>query len=175
MHKHKSPFRSENNKYFTKQLFYETWQNLAIDSRQIEPVFTLYQDREGLINFGKKYVELADPTGVKITDQLLNGDYTHWTVMNNCKWFIAAKELWDKELDARLKAEAMDNLKEIMKEGMPAQRLAASKYIANQEYRKTQSNRGRPSKQEVEKETKKMAEEERTILEDYNRIRLVKG
>lgn len=165
-------FRSDNGQYFTRQLFWEMWVELPIDKRVIEPIFTLYKDKDGLINFGKAYVKTKDPTGTKVAKQLLNGDYTLWTVLNGCRWFVAAKEIWDRELDAALVSEAMDTIRELAKEGMPAQRLAAAKFLAQKSYRKENTaNKGRPKREDVDKAARDLAVSERDLEEDLKRIK----
>lgn len=166
--------KASNGKYYTKQLFWEEWINLPIDQRMIDPFFSLYKDREGLINFGKKYVELRDPTGYAVSQELL-GDYNLWTVLMNCRWFIAAKEIWDKELDAALASEAMIKIRELLTDGLPAQQLAAAKYLANKEYRKDKSsNKGRPSNAEVARQAREQVEIEKALAADFQRIKAVK-
>lgn len=166
--------KASNGKYYTKQLFWEEWINLPIDQRMIDPFFSLYKDREGLINFGKKYVELRDPTGYAVSQELL-GDYNLWTVLMNCRWFVAAKEIWDKELDAALASEAMTKIRELLTDGLPAQQLAAAKYLANKEYRKDKSSsKGRPSNAEIAKQAREQAEIEKALAADFKRIKAVK-
>lgn len=170
-----SKLRSPSGKFYTRQLFQEEWCNLMHSERLIDPVFSLYKDRPGLINFGARYVALGDPTGYKVSQELL-GDYKHWLALCKASWFRTAKEMWDKELDAKLASEGMDKLREILKEGLPAQQLVAAKYLANKEHRKNRnSTKGRPSKAEVDKAAREQAAFERELADDAERIRLVKG
>jgi hypothetical protein len=167
-------FKAANGKYRTKLLFWEVWSDLAISERAIEPIFTLHKDKEGLINFGKAYIATRDPTGYKVSQEVLGGDYTLWTVLLNCRWFKNAKEIWDRELDAMIKSEALDEIRALAKEGLPAQRLAAAKYLANLEYRKDRlAQKGRPRREDVDKAARELANNERELLEDLGRIRLV--
>jgi len=167
-------FKATNGKYYTKQLFWEEWINLPIDLRIIEPSFSLYKDKPNLINFGKKYVEHRDPTGYAVAQELL-GDYNLWTALMNCRWFVAAKEVWDRELDAALASEAMAMIRLLLKEGLPAQQLAAAKYLANKEYRKDKSaSKGRPSNAEVTRQAREAAEVEKQLADDFKRIQAVK-
>ena len=170
-----SDFVASNGKMFTRQLFWEEWVDLPIEQRTTDPAFTLYRDKPGLINFGKKYVELRDPTGYAVSQELL-GDYSHWQTLMRCKWFLAAKESWDRELDAALASEAMAKIRTLLADGLPAQQLAAAKYLANREYRKDKAaTKGRPSNDQIVKEAARQAEYNRELEEDAKRIRLVKG
>ncbi len=167
-------FLADNNKFFTKQLFWEQWSELPLDRRTVEwPPFCLHRDRENCINFGKEYVKYRDPTGYKVATKLL-GDYQHWIALNACTWFKAAREMWDEELDQILKEEAFRKIRELMVDGQPAQQLAAAKYLANAEHRReAKGGKGRPSKEAIEKETRRVAAVERELADDFQRIRAV--
>jgi hypothetical protein len=164
-------FTSSNGRYYTKQLFWEEWVNLTVDQRTAEPLFSLYKDKPGMVNFGKRYVELRDPTGYKISQELL-ASYSHWQTLLSCRWFVTAKALWDKEMDAMLRSEAFQVIQELSETGLPAQRLAAAKYLANQEYRKDHTaSKGRPKREDVDRAAKELAANDRDIAEDLKRIR----
>jgi len=170
-----SDFIANNGRPFTRQLFWEEWVDLPIDQRVIEPKYSLYRDKPGLINFGKAYVEARDPTGYAVSQELLY-DYSHWQTLLRCKWFLAAKEVWDRELDAAIASEGMAKIRQLLADGLPAQQLAAAKYLANREYRKDKSaTKGRPSNDQIAKEAARQAEFDRELADDAKRIRLVKG
>lgn len=163
-------FKAGNGKYFSKQLFWEEWINLPIDQRVINAPYTLHRDQPDRINFGKKYIELRDPTGYKVSQELLDS-YNHWTTLMSCRWFVAAKELWDKEMDAAITSEALDQIGILAKDGMPAQRLAAAKYLANKEYKKDKNaSKGRPRQVDIDRAARDMAATDRDVLEDLKRI-----
>lgn len=163
-------FKASNGKFFSKQLFWEEWINLPIDQRIIDAPFSLHKDKPGRINFGKTYVAMRDPTGYKATMELL-GDYNHWVVLMGCRWFVAAKEIWDREMEAMISSEALDQIGILMKEGLPAQRLAAAKYLANREYKKDKTaSKGRPRREDIDRAAKDMAANEADIQDDLRRI-----
>lgn len=164
-------FRAPNGNYYTRQLFWEEYIDLPIEKRAIEPKFTLYKDKPNLINFGKVYVQLKDPSGYRLAEKLFDGDYTLWTVLLNCRWFQAAKEVWDRELDASLVADGLEAIRDMAVNGMPAQKLAAAKYLANKEYRRDRTaGKGRPSKDDVAKAARDLAINDRDLQEDFKRI-----
>lgn len=167
-----SRFRGASGKYYTRQLFWEQFIDLPLEKRTTDPIFTLYKDKEGLINFGRVYVDQADPSGYKVAQAILDGDYTLWTVLLGCRWFVAAKKLWDEELDAKLFSQGMDEIRALAKDGMPAQKLAASKYLANKEYRKDRTaSKGRPTRVDIDRAAKDLADTDRDLEEDLKRIR----
>lgn len=164
------------NARYTRLIFWELQQELPIDKRAIEPLYTLHIDKPGLINFRRMYVELGDPTGYKIANKLLE-DYDHWMLLMKAPWFREAKAIWDQELDAKLKSEGMESIRIISNgiEGVsPAVQLQAAKYLANLEHRKgpvaEKGTRGRPTKEEVSGELKKQAEDTKTLEDDMARI-----
>lgn len=165
-------FKASNGKYYTRQLFWEEYIGLMQEQRVGQPIFSLYKDKPNMINFGKAYVESRDPTGYAVSQSLLEGDYTLWTVLMGCRWFVAAKEVWDRELDAAIASEAIQEIRDVMKTGMPSQRLAAAKYLANKEYRKDRTQaKGRPKREDIDRAAKDMAVNERELAEDLKRIK----
>lgn len=167
-------FKSSNGRYYTRQLFWEESIEMANSAKAVEPMFTLYTDKEGLINFGKEYVESEDPTGYKVSQKLLDG-YRMWTILMQAKWFQTAKKLWDEELDARLSSKGIEKLQEMLENGKPQQQAAAAKYFADKEFRKDKTrSKGRPSKAQIAEEVRKEALLSDKFSEDYKRIQLVK-
>ncbi len=167
------PFKNESNQRYTKQLFYEQWAGLTQDERVWSPPFTLHQDIKGLTNFGREYVSDADPSGYTTAMRLL-GEYSYFEYLMRVPWFREAKEQWDKEVDAKLYAEAIKKIRELS-QGEDAKALQAAKYLANKEYKtKTSTKRGRPSKEEVAGELASQAKEQAEIARDLDRIKAVK-
>lgn len=169
-----SDFRSSSGKYYTRLLFWEQWIDLPIENRIIDPLYTLHKNKPNTINFGQKYVESRDPSGYKVSQELLE-DYNHWQALLSCRWFIAAKELWDKEMDAMIQSEALDQISVLMSNGLPAQRLAAAKYLANREYRKDKTaSKGRPRQVDIDRAARDMAATDKDIADDLKRIQVTK-
>ncbi len=175
----KHPMRNDSGQRYTRALFWEMIQEVPVANRPFKPPYTLHGDREGYVNLQRVYVELGDPTGYKLS-QLYLENYDHWLFLSKTKWFKEAKIVWDLELDAKLKAEAMTTIRAISDgiEGVPASvTLSAAKFLANSEHRKTPSSasgRGRPSKEEVQGALKEAAREESDLANDLARIRAVK-
>jgi len=174
-----SPFRNQTNQRYTKQLFHDMQQTMTIEDRLIKPMFTLHHDQPGLINFRKVYVALGDPTGYKVSQEYLE-DYSHWELLMKSPWFREAKEVWDRELDAKLSSEGLTAIRAFadgIEDVPPALQLQASKYLADKQYRKVLKEapaRGRPSKEEVTGELKKAVADTADIASDLARIRSVK-
>lgn len=171
-----NPFRSPNGTRWTKQLFLEMWQDLPVDLRSRDPLYTLMHERHGLPCFRKLYVAFGDPTGYQLATEYLE-DYNHWELLLKSSWFREAKEVWDRELDAKLASEGMRTIRAISDgvEGSPlAVQLTASRYLADKAYRKDNSapaKRGRPSKAEVAGNLERETQSARDIAADLARIR----
>lgn len=167
----KPPYKSDNGMWYTESLFHERSTGTA---RPIEPVFSLYDDRPGLINCRTTFVALKDPTGRKWALTYL-GDWSHWVRLMRCSWFKEAYDQWVSELNLQLKSEAMSKIMEIMGGDNGAQALAAAKFIASEEYKK--AGRGRPSKTEVDGELKRAVKALEQEDEDLERmgLRLIQG
>lgn len=166
--------KASNGKYYTRQLFWEEWIDMSDAEKIMDPPFTLYKDKPGKINFGKEYVRRDDPTGYRVAVEVL-GDYRLWTTLMKTKWFQSAKKIWDDELEAKLASQGIEKIKELMEHGMPAQQLAAAKYLANREYsRDSKASKGRPSNAQVAEAAREEAAVERHLAEDFKRISLAR-
>jgi hypothetical protein len=155
----------------TKSLFHEMWITTPVEFRTGTPKFSLHRDKPGLINFGKEYIEYGDMTGYKMAKKYLE-NYSHWNLLMKTQWFQEAKRIWDEEIEARLFAESMETLVAISK-GEGPQALQAAKFLAIKGYRTAgtkASTRGRPTKEQVEGELKREAEDAKTINDDFKRI-----
>lgn len=167
------PFRNEQNQRFTKQLFWEQWITLPTDLRTLEPPFTLYTNKPGLLNFGQEYINDGDPTGY-VTSKRLLGEYSYWTYLMKRSWFRAAKEDWDVELKAKLHSEGLSKIRELAL-GDDAKALQAAKYLSDEFKEKTSTKgRGRPSKEEVSGALAQEVEDRKEIEEAAARIKLIK-
>jgi len=140
--------------------------------RLIQPVFTLHDDKKGLINARKTFVELGDPTGYKWAMKYL-GDYNHWKELMKAKWFKEAHAKWLEELHIKNQAEAIDVIREIAKDENNKQSLQAARYLAERGWEK--SVRGRPSKVEIQGHIVEATRVATAEDDDMRRIGLVKG
>lgn len=172
-----SKFRGITNKRITSQLFYENWVRRGDGQLDEKPLFTLNADVPGYPNFGKIYVSLMDKTGYKISQSHLE-DYKHFQALMKGSVFAEAKAEWDDEIDARLEAEALANLRRIASsESKDA--LTASKallvYAGKERPVKPLRRAGRPSSDEIKGEMKRSLQEQKTLDEDIARLSLVSG
>lgn len=169
------PYKNETGVWLTSALFYERWLETPTPKRgPYEPIFSLYSEREGMICCRTTFVEIGDPTGYKWAMTYL-GDLAHWDKLMAAPWFKEAYDKWKQELFMRLKAEAVEQIYRIaMTEGSKSQ-LPAARFLAEMD--KPAHGRGRPSKEEIDAETKRAMKIVEAEDEDFERIglRVIKG
>lgn len=169
-------FRDTRGHYRTKSLFIE------MESEYGEPMFTLSKPREGLIDGKGTFIELGDPSGYLWAVKYLES-YQHFERLMQAGWFQKHFDTWVRELHAKTRAEALDNIRNIaLMSESDVQRLSASKYLAERPYeisdlKKEGTKRGRPSKAELKGELKKYAKVSEQTREEFERVdlQLLKG
>lgn len=170
----KPPYRAPTGNWYTTALFVETSASQGAVNKVIHPVFSLHDDKPGVINAQKTFVELRDPTGYKWA-MLYLADFRHWVRLYELPWFKEAVEIWRTNLRMKLQSEALEKIQEIAG-SETSQAFAAAKYIAEEGWNQG-SGRGRPSKVEVDANLKRLTKEAKIIDDDAERIglRLIQG
>lgn len=152
-----------------RQLFFEEWQIVIVQQRNILPVFSVKWDRPGLINARTTFVEVGDPTGYQWAMKYL-GDWDHWLNLCKSSWFLSYLEMWRKELAIKDQAAALQTIKAIALGDDPKGALPAAKYLAERGWEKPKA--GRPTKATIDAELKHAARERGVQDEDLERIGL---
>ena len=116
------------------------------------------------------YLRVADPTEYEFAMKVL-GSWQHWEVLTSLAWFQPHLKEWREELMARLKSAAARTAVEVLNDpaAPAATKMQASRYITTRGW-DDQPTKGRPSKKEVQKQAKAMAEKETWLNDDYSRI-----
>lgn len=165
----RSKFRATNNARMLKGLFFET--TLADKS---SVVYTLKDvDHEGFPSLYRLFMEIDDPTEWEVAQQLVDG-WEHWEMLCNCTWFKPYVERWRKELELRFKSKALHKIRVESKTGSK-ESFAANKYLLEKGWEPKDSSkhgRGRPSKDEVKKAATELAEADKRLLGDFERLGL---
>ena len=165
-------FRSHNGPYRTRSLFYEEY--------QAEPDFIpLYTLKDEDLTVGdvvypsikKAYLEMEDFTEYEFAKKYFES-FLHWERISNCNWFQKHIEQWRKELALKVKARALEHLKQ--EAAKPEGKFAyeANKYLVSEGWvdkKAKESKRGRPTKEEVKTEAERLGELEKTLQEDLKR------
>ncbi len=149
-----------------RQLFFET--QMADKS---DVVYTLKdQDHEGYPSLYQAYMSTDDPTEYLFATQFLDG-WDHWEMLCQCTWFKPYVSRWRRELEIKHRALALQRIKALASDPTSKDFHQANKFLVNAGWdEKPQSKRGRPSKDEVSKAAKAMADEAKTMDEDLQRI-----
>ena len=96
------------------------------------------------------------------------GSWDHWAKLCNISQLRGDIQEWRDELDIKLKCQSMKAMMLAAKDN-DAKGVNAAKYLAEKGY---ESKRGRPSKAEVERETKIQAGVNKELKDDMERIGL---
>lgn len=155
------------NQRLLKGLFYEM--TLADKS---SVVYTLKDhDHEGFRSLYRLYMETNDPTEWRFATEFLDG-WEHWELLCKTTWFQPYVSRWRKELELRLRSQALSR---IMSESKTASKesFAANKYLLEKGWEpKDSGRRGRPSKDEVSKAAREIASTNSRLEEDFERLNI---
>lgn len=169
-------FRSPTNTLYTKGLFYET--TLADKSTVVytlkdwdHPVEQPSGETIVYPSLYKLYLQCNDPTEYSFATQCLDGLY-HWETLQECSWFKPYIDRWRRELELRMKSQALSR---VMSEAKSTSKnaLAANKYLLERGWEPKEgqgARRGRPSKEEIKQAASEAAKASETLSEDYQRI-----
>ena len=163
------PYRTRAGLWHNRQIFFEQWIALKVEDRVVEPVFTLYKDRPGLVNARTTFIDIGDPTGYEWAITYL-GDYNHWKYLMKSPWFQEAYETWLEELTQKQLAAAIKVITEIALSGDSKAALPAARYLAEQGWKKP--DRGRPTKATIDANLKQAMRERSIEDDDAERIGL---
>ncbi len=162
-----SGFRALNNKRLLKGLFYE-----MVDSDKSTCLYTLKQeDHLGFPSLRRLYLEMEDPTEYNFAKTYLES-WDHWEMLLECAWFKPHVALWRKELEVKMKAEALARIKvEATNGGKNV--FMASKYLLERGWEPKEGQgrtRGRPSKDEIKRATDELLKASENLDEDFLRV-----
>lgn len=135
-----------------------------------DPILTLNEaDKDGYISARRIYLECNDVTEYAFAMRLL-GSWSHWKKMQNTAKLKPYIKEWREELEAKLRSEAVAKVIEVSQSDSTSA-VGAARYIADKGWDIT-SKRGRPSKDEVEREKKTQAKIKNTVSADLKRLGL---
>ena len=155
------PYVDESNRYLTESLFKET----NTGKTPYGPRFVLAErDRHGLPSMRRLYLEMEDPTEYSFATEVL-GSYDHWKKLSSLKWFRSHLLDWRKELELRIRAKAIRSVASHA-ENKPD----AAKWLAECGWK--EKRRGRPTKQEKDKQELLEKELSSFVKDDYDRLGL---
>ena len=155
-----NPLRDSINNFRTLSLFLET------NTTDLEPLFTLKDDdyrKEGKLYKSMKriYLSYNDPTEWDFVQDVL-GNWRHWERLCNNKIIRSYIDQWRLELEIKLRSQGVRNLYEAS-----GKKADAAKWFAEGAWK---GKRGRPSKDEVEREKRVQAGIEQDLDSHWQRL-----
>lgn len=155
-------FRDKMGRWHTQALFVECHQYV----KGMKPMYTL-NEYKGYPSIKKAFLDYEDPTGYKVATEWLGG-YDHWKKLCSLKWFREHLEQWEEELEVKMKCKAISKMNELAA-GDNAVAKDASKFLVNKEW---EGKRGRPTKAEIEKNTKVNTRVSNVLESDFKLLNL---
>ena len=163
-------FKTSQGRRLTQSLFYET--TLSDKSTVL---YTLKDhDHEGYPSLKRLYLETGDPTEYKFANSYLDG-WTHWELLIAAEWFQPHLNQWRKELELKIKSMALWQIQEEATNDLSKSKFTANKFLLEGGWKpKDQTGgsnrRGRPSKQEIQDEAHRIAEERDLVDDAFKRV-----
>ena len=158
-------FKNTQGQWLTKSLFVEWNMSHLVSSDPLFSIKSYDHEKDGVEypSLKKLYLSFSDPTEYEFAEKVLGG-WEHWTRMLSSPEIAAMVEEWREELEVKLRSEAIGHLQALARgdKGM-----AAAKYLAERGW---ESKRGRPSKEEVERQKRVHAGISKTVSDDAERL-----
>ena len=161
-----NPFRNPSGARYLKGLFYET---LGSDKSTV--VYTLKDhDHKGYVSLYRLYMEANDLTEYRFAMSHLDG-WEHWEMLTECEWFKPVVARWRKELELRMRAEALASIIETSKASSNPNAYHANKYLLEGAWKLPGDKKaGRPTKEAIAKEATRIAISAKDTASDLERV-----
>lgn len=162
-------FKDGRGRWRTMSLFLETSYGKEWTSKSMTPLYTLKDhDYQGLPSLKRLYLESCDLTEYMVATTCLGG-WAHWQVLTNLKWFQDYVVLWREELEVKLRSDALRTVAtDAVSETKSS--VTSAKWIASGEYK--EKKRGKPSKAEIDAETRRQSAIDKQLNEHAEAIGL---
>ena len=148
----KSLFKDSKGRYLVQGLFLEDRYDMDMAVFTFDGEDKLYKGKT-FISLKKRYLDWSDPTEYQFASDWLY-DWQHWQRLCNNKVVERHINIWREELTTKLRGEGINS---IINLAVNQDSYQAAKYLAECGWE--DKKRGRPSKEEIEGEVAKRAEE----------------
>ncbi len=145
-------FKDPQNRWVTVGLFRET-----CTTSDDYVIMTLEEARQ-------RFVDCGDITGIDFADKYLGG-FQHWKAVQGSARLKPIIAEWMEELEVRIRSQQIKRIDSLAGEGQ----FQAAKFLADRGWEKRGA--GRPSKEEVERETRVQAKMDKEFTSDIARIK----
>ena len=156
-------FKAPNGHYILKGLFYEYG----------ETEWTRYtlkrQDYKGYPSLFRLYIESNDPTEYEFALAYLF-DWKHWDTLCKWKWFLPLITEWREEMEIKLQAQALKNLRLMADDKTSKTYYQANKLLIDKGWKEKKETTTRTAKDKIKKEAQILTEEALDLEEDFKRI-----
>lgn len=115
------------------------------------------------------YIEEADVTEYNFASKYFES-YQHWDTLTKMPFFVPFIERWRKELELKIKSQALADIMKQAKSEDFKKAFEASKFIYEKVYVGEKNTKGRPSKKQIKEEAEKQAKESKVVLNDFERL-----
>lgn len=129
-------------------------------------VYTLKdRDHRDKISLKRLYMDCEDPTEYLFA-QAAFGSWEHWQILKSAPFFQPYALAWAEELEIKLRSEALLTVKRDALDNP-----TSAKWLAEKGWEKPErTQRGRPSKKELEREKKQRQQVHQALEEDASRL-----
>ncbi len=122
---------------------------------------------EELIDLYSKFMSTLDPTEYKFATKHVGG-WEIWQTMLKSPRVKLQVDKWRRELDVKIRSESLSRIMEAA-QGETRDALAANRYLLEANWLGKEKV-GRPSKDAISSEAKKIVARNEQVQEDYNRL-----
>ena len=154
-------FKNTNNHYLLRALFLE---ESYTDTSRVLYTLTNKDHERGYKSLYRLYMELKDPYEYDFANKYFDG-WDHWEALCNTAWFKPHIKKWRRQLEIRLRSEALSR---IFEEALSDSKNSynANKFLVEKGWvDRAEGKRGRPTKEEIKNELTVKEQQE-----DYDRI-----
>lgn len=162
-------FKNINGLWRTHSLFAE--QTHAKEGKE-SALYTLRPEEwHGFPSLKLLFLETNDPTGYTLSQKHLGG-WEHFQALLACKWFEEAFDEWKRELETKMRAEALVNLVKMSKDSSHRSSVELNKFLLNKGWvlPEDKSKGGRPKKEDIRKEAIRLATVDGEVDSDFERV-----
>ena len=163
----KSRFKNPSGAFYLRGIFFE---ETGVDKSSV--VYTLKEaDHLGYPSLYRLYMEANDPTEYNFAVSHLYS-WSHWEALSQCTWFRPYLDAWRRELETKIRAESLVQIRATAKEATPTG-FQANKYLLESPWKAVgefKRGRGRPTKADIQKAASDLARASQEHTEDFTRV-----
>lgn len=167
-----SKYKGPTGSYLLRALFFE-----ETNADKSTVLYTLKREDhlyDGITypSLYRLYMETDDPTEWQFANRYFHG-FEHWERICECTWFKEHIAQWRKELELKLKSEALVRIKAAAKTNGSKDTLSANRFLIDKGWEPKegqQAKRGRPTKEDIRKAASEALSEDKRISEDMSRL-----